>query len=250
MEEKVGLGLVKRDKHVTVEELQQLFPKKKNTINEKTVDIINSTIDDPNFNGYSLVQTLTDYQGVMQTNSGNMNEYIQAVRFCAFLESEGDSAVKAYTKTFCHRDFVKARIGVSFDSTEYKELTSAASRYRRSPMVRDILTQADLPFYLLFRGQSYKAVDVLSKVMITATLDRDKINAAKALLDAVKAPENRQVELNIGPSKEAQDMQTMLFAQMAKIAEGQHHELSLGRSIDSVQQIGLTTEFTEAEVED
>lgn len=249
--DKVGLGLVKHKEPVTVEELQKLFPKKKNTITEETAEIINKTINDPSFNGYSLMQTLVDYQGVMYNNKGSIGDYINAIRFCSFLENESDSTVKAYIKTFSHRDFVKERMDADFESVGYRELTSAASRYRKSPMVRAILTQADVPLYLLFRGYTYKAVEVLAETMQKAKLDRDRINAAKELLAAVKPPENMKIELGVGPNQEAIDLNAQLSRQLAESVAMQRKMLEAGMDFSEATRLNIQlNDVEEAEVID
>lgn len=195
---KVGLGLIKSKDEVTIASLSQLFPRKKNTITGKTVELINNTMNDPEFNGYSLMETLTTYENVMLKNKGDMVGYINAIRFCAYLEGTEDSTVEAYKKTFSNRPFVQERMNAATDSPEYKQLTSTASRYRKSPMVVDILTQADVPLYLMFQGFRYKMANVLAEEAMNAPFSKDRINAADKFLTHVKPPENIQVEMDIG----------------------------------------------------
>jgi hypothetical protein len=95
-------------------------------------------------------------------------------------------------------------------SQKYTELTSAASRYRRSKIVVDILTLAAVPFELMFTGMRYKAVGLLFNEMKTADYAKDRINAAKELLAATKGPDNLNMNLAIGPSQTAVDMQEKL----------------------------------------
>lgn len=198
----IGLGLVtKEDNHVSLDRLKGLFPKKKATITDLTVDLINNTMNDPEFNGHSLIDTLTTYESVMYKNKGNMIDYINAVKFCGYLEGCGDSSVGAYIKTFSAREFVSSKKDFPTDSPEYKALTAASTRYRQSPMVVDILTQADVPLYLLFQGFRHKAVTVLAREMSSAPHAKDRISAADKLLTHVKPPENVQIELDIGVSQ-------------------------------------------------
>ncbi|MEA3279656.1 MAG: hypothetical protein U9Q38_03520, partial [Thermodesulfobacteriota bacterium] len=137
-------------------------------------------------------------------------------------------------KTFIGREFVQNRIDVSTDSSEYKELTSAATRFRKSPMVVDILTQADVPLYLMFQGGRYEAVGVLMNEMNTATYSKDRISAAKAVLENVKPPENIQIEMDIG-MKENTAIQE-LNDQLAQFAGSQLVHLEAG-SVD-LKQLG------------
>lgn len=198
----MGLGLVvKEQKEVTLGELKKLFPKKKNTITEETVKVINDSVNDPEFQGYKLTDTLAQYQNVMLKNSLSIEQYIDAVKFCAYLESEGDSYVEAYKKTFIRRPFVQDRLDVDSTSIAYRELTNAASRYRKSPAVVDILTMADVPLYLMFQGFRYEATSILMDRARNSRHDKDKISAAKAILENVKPPENMKIELDVGVSQ-------------------------------------------------
>ena len=183
---------------VTVEELQKALPSRKNTITDEIVEIINKSQDDPEFQGESLLQTAITYENVMMNNKAGIKEYIDAIRFCAYLISLEDNYTEAYKKTFSYRDFVKNRLDVAPDSSKYRELTNAASRYRRSKLVVDLLTFSQVPLDILFSGYRYKAIGVLANEMETAAYSRDRIAAAKELLLAVKGPENKKIELDIG----------------------------------------------------
>ena len=183
---------------VTIEELQKALPSRKNTITDEIVEIINKSQDDPEFQGESLLQTAITYENVMMNNKAGIKEYIDAIRFCAYLISLEDNYTEAYKKTFSYRDFVKNRLDVTPDSSKYRELTNAASRYRRSKLVVDLLTFSQVPLDILFSGYRYKAIGVLANEMETAAYSRDRIAAAKELLLAVKGPENKKIELEIG----------------------------------------------------
>ena len=234
---------------ITKEDVQKAVPSKKNAITDEVIEIINKSLDEPEFQGETLMQSMATYENVMQKNSASIKEYIRALKFCAYLISMDDNYTEAYKKTFMDRDFVKARVNEPTDSVRYKELTSAASRYRRSKLVVDILTLSQVPLDLMFTGARYKALGVLADVMENARYDRDKINAAKELLAATKGPENVKMELEVGPNSAAIDMQQKLFEQLSELSAQQHRRLTSGESIDSVQKIGITTEVVEAEVD-
>lgn len=182
---------------ITKEEIQKRLPSKKNTITDEIVDIINKSQTEPEFQGESLLQTATTYERVMQQNRAGIKEYLNALRFCAYLISMKDNITEAYKKTFSDRDFVLNRLDVEVGSAEYNELTSAASRYRRSKLVVDILTISQVPLDLMFTGARYKAVMVLADIMETARYDRDRINAADKLLTHT-ASKDIKIDLDIG----------------------------------------------------
>ena len=221
-------------KRVTVEDLQRNFPSRKNTITEEVADIINKAEDEPEFQGESLLQTAITYENVMVKNKVGMKEYLNAIKFCAYLVSLDDNFTEAYKKTFADRRFVQDRLNEPTNSTRYSELTSAASRYRRSRLVTDILTYSQVPLDLMFTGARFKAIGVLAREMVEAQYARDRINAAKELLAATKGPDNLKIELDVGV-KENSAVQS-LQEQLAVIAAKQKTFLESG--VTSLQELG------------
>ena len=233
-------------KEVTLFDLQCAMPSKKNLVTQEIVDIINKVQDEPEFQGESLVQTMITYQNVLQTAKVGIKEYISAIRFCAYLISMDDNYTEAYKRTFYDRKFVQDRVNLSTSDPRYGELTSAASRYRRSKLVVDVLTLSQVPMELMFAGMRYKAVGVLADVMMTAKYDRDKIAAASQLLLATKS-ENIKIDLDI--SVKENSAVTDLRAQLAQMAATQTAYLESGTT--TLKELGALKprgEYDEAEI--
>lgn len=209
---------------LTLDDVKQAMPKKKNYITQEAVDIINASLTEPEFQGESLLQTAATYESVLRNARASVPEYLNAIRFCAYLMTNDSNYTEAYKKVFADRDFVKARASLPTDSSQYGELTSAASRYRRSKLVTDILTASQVPLDLIFTGHRYKAIGVLAEIMESGRYDRDRINAAKELLAATKGPDNVKIELDVGISESSAVQQ--LNDQLAEIA---------GRSLTHLQ---------------
>jgi len=236
-------------KTYTTEELQRLLPSKKSLITDEIAEIINKSQNEPEFQGESLLQTAITYESVLKNARVGIKEYLNAIRFCAYLMSMEDNYTEAYKRTFWDRPFVQERLNLATDSQQYKELTSAASRYRRSKLVTDILTLSQVPLDILFAGYRHKAVGVLADLMMTAKYDRDKINAARELLANTKPPESSKIELELGPNKAAMDMQQQLNKQLGEIAMNQKQMLEQGMTLKDVQKTGLKLRNA-ADVED
>ena len=219
---------------VTIDEVKKAIPSKKNVITQEAVDIINASLTDPEFQGESLIKTAVTYENILKNSRASLPEYLNAIRFCAYMTSNNANATDAYKKVFGDRDFVKNRINLPTDSAKYAELTSAASRYRRTKLVTDILTASQVPLDLLFTGSRYKAIGILADVMENAKYDRDKINAAKELLAATKGPDNIKMELDVGV-KESSAIQ-QLNDQLAEIASRSMKHLEAGST--SLKELG------------
>jgi hypothetical protein len=153
-------------------------------------------------------------------------EYLNAIRFCAYMTTNNSNYTEAYKKVFADRDFVKERVNLPTTDPRYGELTSAASRYRRTKLVTDILTASQVPLDLIFTGHRYKAIGILADVMENGKYDRDKINAAKELLAATKGPENMKIELDVGVTESSAVQQ--LNDQLAEIAARSIKHLETG----------------------
>ena len=187
------------EKLLTVEDVQNALPSRKNAITQELVDVLNEVKDEAEFQGEPLLNTAVVYEKLMINNKASVREFVDAIRFCAYLVTMDDNYTEAYKKTFYYRDFVKERMNADTKSIKYAELTSAASRYRRNnKLVSDLLVYSQAPLEIMFLGWRYKAVGVLADTMMNAKLDRDKINAAKELLVATKGPETKRIELDIG----------------------------------------------------
>jgi len=159
-----------------------------------------------------------------------------------------DNFTEAYKRTFAERKFVQDRLDEPTNSTRYNELTSAASRYRKSKLVVDILTMSQVPLDLMFTGARYKALGVLSELMVTAKYDRDKINAAKELLAATKGPDNVKIDLDVGVKESSAVEQ--LNDQLMQIAARQKTMLETGtQDLKELGSMKVKEEVIDAEVE-
>ncbi len=235
-----GLNVIKRSEDITKEELKQKFPGKKNTITDEVVQFLNATMQDPDFDNTTFLSQLVEYQGLMLDNSTSITEFINAMKFCAYLEVE-QSVVEAYKRARANDTFVQERLTARSGTKLYNELTMAASRYRKNKLVRQILTQSDMPLHLMFQGSRYRAIVVLSREMEEAARSQDRICAAEKLLMHLKPPESK-IELEIGMNKESMDLQSNLFNKMTEVAQMQHERLTKGEKIDAVQRVEIVTE--------
>ncbi len=221
------LDIIRKEKHIfTKEDLKKKLPAKKQTITDEIVDIINEANLDPDFNGDEFVDTMISYQNAMLDTKASIKEYVNAIKFCSYLHSTDGNITEAYIKARANDRFVKERADAKPGSKEYNTISSAASRFRKTPLVVKLLTQSAVPMYLMFQKDTYKAVGVLVDEMENAQMSRDRINAAKAVLEHIKPPENVQIELDIGVKENTAVQQ--LNDQLAQLASRQKLHLEAG----------------------
>ena len=230
-------------KTVTKADLQNAIPDRKNAITDELVDLINQIQTEPEFQGETMMQTMITYQNALKGARVSMRAYVNAIRFCAYLVSMDDNYTEAYKRTFYDTDFVKVRANVSTSDPRYAELTSAASRYRRSKLVVDILTLSQVPLDMLFAGYRYKAMAVLAETMVTAKLDRDRIQAARSVLEMTKS-DTIKVDLDVGVRESS--AVASLKTQLAEMAAQQVALLNSGTA--SLKELGGLKPIEDAEI--
>jgi hypothetical protein len=211
---------------ITIEEVKSAMPYKGGFVTQEAVDIINNSVNDPEFQGESLLQTASIYESVLKGSRTSVPEYLNAIRFCAYMMTNEENYTEAYKKVFMDRDFVKKRMNLPTDSPKYAELTSAASRYRRTKLVVDILTVSQVPLDMIFSGYRYKALGVLAEIMMDGRYDRDRVSAAKELLSATAGTEHVKIELDIGVKEDSAVKQ--LNDQLSLMAATQKEKLISG----------------------
>lgn len=227
---------------VTIDDIKAAVPSRRNAITQEVVDIINDSRSEPEFQGVSLLDTAATYERILAGRAGvGIKDYLYAIKFCAYLMTLDDNYTEAYKKTFRDREFVIARLGAKSDTVEYKELSKAASRYRSSKLVVEILTYSQVPLDILFTGARYKALAVLADEMIDAKYSKDRITAAKELLAATKGADNVKLTLDVGVNENTALDQ--LNTQLAVIAAKQKALLEAGAT--SLSELGAVKVVSE-----
>ena len=243
------MGIVtKPATEVTIEDMKRLFPKKKESITEELITIINDANNNPFFSGDEFMNNILTYKDVMEQQKASLKDYLAAIRFCAYLESEDYNLTEAYKKSHCHTEFVRERLDSPTNSAEYKQLTNAASRYRKRPLIVQILTQSQLGLHLMFQGEQYRAINVLSDIMVNGRSEMARVAAAKELLANTKAPETHKIELDIGIRNES--AMESLNAQLAQFAMQSMEQLRSGQvDLKTLGSMKVEEEIIDAETE-
>lgn len=243
------MGIVtKPATEVTMEDMKRLFPKKKESITEELITIINDANNNPFFSGDEFMNNILTYKDIMEKQKASLKDYLAAIRFCAYLESEDYNLTEAYKKSHCHTEFVRERLDSPTNSAEYKQLTNAASRYRKRPLIVQILTQSQLGLHLMFQGEQYRAINVLSDIMVNGRSEMARVAAAKELLANTKAPETHKIELDIGIRNES--AMESLNAQLAQFAMQSMEQLRSGQvDLKTLGSMKVEEEIIDAETE-
>lgn len=212
---------------LTIEQFQEALPEKmKKSVNKEIIDSINKVLADPEF--YEQYRdNLLSYTKVMQEGKFKISQYIDAVKYVAY-KHMGLTNRDAYAKTFPEKIMRFMVQGVSD-----KDIASYSTAYNKSKLVTLLYEQTLIPTHILNQDLFQKALNVQAELMVSANSEKVRSDAANSLINALKPPETKKVQLDVGV-REDQSIQALREATMALAAQ-QKQMLQSGAS--NAQQI-------------
>lgn len=178
--------------NITEEQFQRVLPKRvKGSLTTQMLADINKTISDP-FLRENYRDNLLSHANILSEGRYKLQSYIDAVRYISF-KLFGDSNVIAYTKTFPDR-YQKL---LAQGSTP-KEISSYVYAYSKTQLVNKILEQTLIPVHILNADVYQQAINIQAELMIHAQSEKVRTEAANSLLNHLKRPETKKIELDIG----------------------------------------------------
>lgn len=182
---------------LTVDQFKRSLPDKvKKSVSQELIDQINKTLADPELYE-SYRDNLLSYTRVMADGRFKVSSYIDAVKYVSH-KLMGCSNIDAYTKTFPDKYQRFLAQGVSS-----KDIASYVTAYNKSKLVNLIFEQTLVPSYVLNQDLYQKALNVQAELMVSATSEKVRSDAANSLLTHLKMPETQKVELEIGMKEDS-----------------------------------------------
>lgn len=212
---------------LTIEQFQEALPEKmKRSVNKEVIDSINKVLADPDF--YEQYRdNLLSYTKVMQEGKFKISQYVDAVKYVAY-KHMGLTNRDAYAKTFPEKIMRFMVQGVSD-----KDIASYSTAYNKSKLVTLLYEQTLIPTHILNQDLFQKALNVQAELMVSANSEKVRSDAANSLISALKPPETKKVQLDVGV-REDQSIQALREATMALAAQ-QRAALQSGAS--NAQQV-------------
>lgn len=176
---------------LTIDELRAALPDTvRKSVTDTVLQNINKAISDPAFYGQYRENLLT-YAHVMREGKYKLESYLDAVRYVSY-KLMGLNNQDAYIKTFPERYNYFMQKG-----TTAKAISSYVHAYHNNKLVGLIMEQAMIPVHILGRDYFWKAVQTQAEIMMTATSEKVRSDAANSLMSHLKPPETKKVELDI-----------------------------------------------------
>ena len=205
---------------LTVQELREALPAHmKGAASQELADRVNQYNADPDF-AKSLRDNLISYTRVLQEGKFKAEDYISAVTYVS-LKLMGFNNQESYARTFPDRYTSLVARGA-----DTKEISAYVAAYNKGKLVNLVLEQTLVPVWVLNQDVYQQAINVQAEMMLFATSQKVRVEAANSLLTHLKRPEKHQVELSLGKAEasglnELKDMLTLLAqAQQGAIQGG------------------------------
>lgn len=177
---------------ITPEEFKEALPPQiRKNVTPEVMDIINRGVVDPEVAAVYR-ENVVGLASVMKEGKFKLNDYLMAVHFVS-RKLLGDTNIQAWAKTFQKRYNAAVQRG-----TSRNELGAVASRYNASKLVTLLMGQTMMPTHILNAPLYQEALNTQAELMRTAKSEKVRCDAANSLMTALKPPEVKKVELDIG----------------------------------------------------
>lgn len=223
---------------LTEEDFARAMPKSMKTFaTPERVKRVNKLLKDPLLRE-NYIDNLVSYTSVLAEGRYRTDDYINAVRYVSF-KMMGETNISSYVKTFPKRykKFLKKNM-------LEKHIHAISSAYQRTQLVQKIFEQTMIPVHIMNADMFQKALNVQAELMITASSDFVRSNAANSIMNILKPPETQKVELDIGLKDDSsiRDLkQTML-----ELAAMQQKNIETG--VQAVREVAHSKLLIESEV--
>lgn len=176
---------------VTKEQIRAALPGDLSTkVTDSLVQKLNSVSMDPDI-ADEIRSNFIGFQNVLRDGKFKLEDYLSACAYVSF-KMMGYTNQDAWAHTFPDR---KARLVAA--GKDDKTISAYVSSYHKNKLVNMIMEQSLIPSYVLNQDLYQKALSVCGDLMINAKSEKVQVDAAKAVLDALKQPEKSKVELDV-----------------------------------------------------
>jgi len=181
--------------HLTEEQFKAALPKgMQKRVDQSIMVNINNVLSN-SMVAEELRENMLGFSSVLRDGKYKLESYVNAVKFISF-RLMGDTLKQSYCKTFPDKI---ARWAILLVSD--KDISKYVSIYNKSKLVQAVYEQSLTPTYILNADNYQKAIN--TQVSIMEDLDispKVRSDAANSILNHIKRPEVRKVELDIGVS--------------------------------------------------
>ena len=212
--------------HLTVHQVAGALPASlRSSATQSLVDRINNISTDPII-AENIRENFMSYTKVIKDGRFKTSDYLNAVSYVSF-KLMGYSNQDAYERAFPVRHAALVARG----STR-KDISAYVAAYHKNKLVNLIMEQTLTPVHILNQGIYQEAINVQASLMQTANSEKVRSDAADSLLNHLKKPEDKGMNLNIGISEDTGLKE--LRAKLGELADKQKSAIENGATTTEI----------------
>ena len=216
---------------LTQAEVQAAVPANlKVTVSQDLVDTLNKICTDEEV-ARTVRENLVSYTHVMREGKFKFDDYIHAVSYVSF-QMMGYNNQESYARTFPDRYQTLIARGATA-----KDISAYVAAYHKNKLVNMIMEQTLIPMWVLNQAYYQEAINKQVNLMRTSKRDDVVQKAADSLMNHLKKPEAKGVELNLnlGESTGIKDLKD----QLAQLAQAQKELISAGMKTRDIAHMSI-----------
>lgn len=191
----------------TIDDVKRALPQHlRASVTQSIVDTLNNISNDPVI-AENIRDNFVGYAQILKEGRFKTEDYINAVAYVSY-KLMGYNNEESYAKTFPQRYQALLAKGIS-----KKEISAYVSAFHRGKLVNLVMEQCLVPTWVLNQDIFQKAINVQADLMMNATSEKVRTEAANSLLTHLKKPETKgdfQINLNQTESSGMREMREML----------------------------------------
>jgi hypothetical protein len=178
---------------ITTDDIKDVLPAHlKTAASQSLADQVNNISKDPDTAKF-IRENFVSYTSVLKEGRFKTEDYVNAVAYVSF-KLMGYTNQEAYKRTFENRYLRLVARGASA-----KDISAYVSAYNKNILVNKILEQTLIPTWILNQDIYQTAINTQAEIMSDPDVSfKVRSDAADSLLNHLKKPESKKVELNIG----------------------------------------------------
>lgn len=231
--------LLIEDGKITPEKLRAMLPKNSRVkTDQATVDLINKMIDESACHKGLIEERLMSHLHLMGPGVG-FTQLINGIKFVTLSTTPGMTQSKAYALVFPDKaQEILERGG---------DISSFASQYAATKVPTTIMQDIQIGPSITYAPLRHQVVQKYIELMNGKGADGPcsatvQLNAAIALMDYIKLPEEMTINLNANLADEAKAVQQNLADQIENMAALMASRMANGESLKDIQKIGIVVD--------
>ena len=169
---------------------EALPPQLRSKVTDSLLKKLNDISQDPDV-AKEVRNNFVGFNNVMKDGKFKFEDYLNACAYSTF-KMMGHTNQQAWGLTFPDK-LAKMRA----ENRDENYISAFVASFSKGKLVNIILEQAMIPSFVLNQDLYQKALNICAGLMVSANSEKVQVEAAKAILEATRAPERSQVQLDI-----------------------------------------------------